>query len=82
MGLDCRLLISTGLGIPMAIIIIGYIDRIQSSEESFLKSGQAENRGIEEKLFEVIRSAWDGRFCHQTMGFRTACHGKRCAGMK
>lgn len=42
---------------------------------------QAENRGISEVLFEVIRNAWDSQPCHHSMGLKVAYLGKGTAGL-
>jgi uncharacterized protein (TIGR00369 family) len=42
---------------------------------------EAENRGINEELFEVICSAWDSQPCHQSMGIKVTYLGKGIAGL-
>lgn len=42
---------------------------------------RAENRGINEELFEVICSAYDSQPCHQSMGIKVSYLGKGTAGL-
>ncbi|MEN6389485.1 MAG: PaaI family thioesterase [Syntrophomonas sp.] len=42
---------------------------------------KAENRGINEELFEVIRNAYDSQPCHQSMGITITYLGKGTAGL-
>lgn len=42
---------------------------------------KAENRGINEELFELIRNAYDNQPCHQSMGIKVTYLGKGSAGL-
>lgn len=41
----------------------------------------ADNRGIDQNLFEIISNGWDSQLCHKSMGLRVTYLGQNSAGM-
>lgn len=47
-----------------------------------MKKTEAENRGIDKELFNMLRTAAETQACHQTMGLKVMYLGPGVAGMK
>lgn len=43
---------------------------------------EAENRGLEQDMFDLMCNLWDSQICHQTMGLKITYLGPGIAGMK
>ena len=43
---------------------------------------QAENKGLEQEVFDIICTVYDGQRCHETMGLKITYLGPGVAGMR
>lgn len=47
-----------------------------------MNNDKCENRGLDQTIFDLMRVAYEGQTCHQTMGLRVAYLGTGIAGIK